>query len=49
MRELSEIRFRSPRSVAEAARWVGITIACLVVAYLVLALVLVRTRVWGGE
>ncbi len=49
MRELSEIRFRPPRSVAEGARWIGLTIACLVIAYFVVALFLVLTGVWGGE
>jgi predicted anti-sigma-YlaC factor YlaD len=49
MRELSEIKVRSPRSVSEAARWVGLTLACIVIAYFVVALVLALTGVWGGE
>jgi predicted anti-sigma-YlaC factor YlaD len=49
MRDLSEIKVRPPRSVAEAARWVGLTLACIVIAYFVVALVFALTGVWGGE
>ena len=47
MRDLSEIRFRPPRSVAEGARWIGLTIACLVITYFVVTLFLLLTGVWG--
>ena len=49
MRDLSEVRFRPPRSIAEGARWVGLTLACIVIAYFVVALALGLTGVWGGE
>ncbi len=49
MRDLSEIKVRPPRSVAEGVGWIAITIACLAVAYYVLAVILVLTGVWGGE
>lgn len=49
MRDLSRVKFRPPRSVGEGTRWVGLTIACLVLSYFAVALVLVLTGVWGGE
>jgi len=49
MRDLSEIKPRPPRSVAEGARWIGLTIACLLLGYFAVALVLALTGVWGGE
>jgi hypothetical protein len=49
MRDLSEIKVRPPRSVAEGARWIAITVVCVLVAYFVIAVCLVLTGVWGGE
>jgi hypothetical protein len=49
MRDLSEIKIRPPRSVAEGVRWIAVTVACFLVAYFVVAVFLVLTGVWGGE
>jgi hypothetical protein len=42
-------RLRSPHSFAEGAKWLGITIFCVVAAYAAVAIFLVLIGVWGGE
>jgi hypothetical protein len=45
----SPIRLRPPESFAEGAKWLGVTVFCLLAGYAALAFILVLTGVWGGE
>jgi hypothetical protein len=49
VRDLSEIKVRTPRTIAEGFRWIGVTLACVVLACVVATVVLLLTGVWGGE
>jgi hypothetical protein len=49
MCDLSEVKFRPPRSIAEGVRWFLITFASIVIAYFVVVFVLALFGVLGGE
>lgn len=48
MSDRSNIRLRPPRSIGEAALWLGIGVVSVVAGYGAVLVVLVATGAWGG-